>query len=238
MIFFKDKILEYRWFIAIGVIIVLFLAVVIEGYFLCQKGGDTEDILLNCEEKEQEIVPEKYTIDIKGAVKTPGVYEFEEAVTIAAAIEIAGGVKSSGTTSNINLSKKIANEMVLYVYTKKELEQETKPISQEPCICETENITSCLEQNSSTILPSTNVTEEPNKTEAQEPAKEPENQKININKASKEELMKISGIGASKAEKIIEYRKVNGKFTQIEDIMKISGIGSTMFENIKDSITI
>ena len=61
---------------------------------------------------------------------------------------------------------------------------------------------------------------------------------ININTASLDELMTISGIGESKAKNIIEYRSNNGKFNSIEDIKNISGIGESLFNKIKDKITV
>lgn len=62
--------------------------------------------------------------------------------------------------------------------------------------------------------------------------------KININSASKEELMTLSGIGESKATQILSYRESNGRFLKIEDIMKISGIKEGVFSKIKDYITV
>lgn len=62
--------------------------------------------------------------------------------------------------------------------------------------------------------------------------------KVNINTASAEELMTLSGIGEAKAESIIRYREENGSFQSIEDLMKISGIKEGVFEKIKDDITI
>lgn len=60
---------------------------------------------------------------------------------------------------------------------------------------------------------------------------------ININTATKEQLILLPGIGESTAEKIIMYRNEKGIFKRIEDIMKIKGIGSKKFEKMKNYIT-
>lgn len=62
--------------------------------------------------------------------------------------------------------------------------------------------------------------------------------KINLNKATKEELMTLPGVGASRAESIIQYRNENGGFKSIEEIMLISGIKEGLFEKIKDLIKV
>ena len=61
---------------------------------------------------------------------------------------------------------------------------------------------------------------------------------VNLNTATKEELMTLKGIGESKAEDIIRYREKSGGFKKIEDIMKISGIMENGFQKIKDSFTV
>lgn len=65
-----------------------------------------------------------------------------------------------------------------------------------------------------------------------------QNNKVNINIASKEELMTLTGIGEAKADSIIEYRQKHGKFNKIEDIMNISGIKEAAFSKISDDITV
>lgn len=62
--------------------------------------------------------------------------------------------------------------------------------------------------------------------------------KVNLNKATKEELMTLPGVGASRAESIIQYRNENGGFKSIEEIMLISGIKEGLFEKIKDLIKV
>ena len=63
-------------------------------------------------------------------------------------------------------------------------------------------------------------------------------QKININKATSDDLQQISGIGPSLAEKIIDYRNSIGKFSSIEELKNVSGIGDKKFESIKEYITL
>lgn len=61
---------------------------------------------------------------------------------------------------------------------------------------------------------------------------------ININTATQTELETLTGIGASTALKIINYRNENGKFKNIEEIKNVSGIGDAKYEAIKDNICV
>ena len=64
------------------------------------------------------------------------------------------------------------------------------------------------------------------------------NGKVNINTADATGLQQISGIGPSKAQKIIAYREQNGKFKSIEDLTNVSGIGEKTLASIRDQICV
>lgn len=61
---------------------------------------------------------------------------------------------------------------------------------------------------------------------------------ININTADSNTLQKLTGVGPSTAEKIINYRLENGNFKNIEDLKNVSGIGDKTFEKLKNKITV
>ena len=61
---------------------------------------------------------------------------------------------------------------------------------------------------------------------------------ININTATKEELMQLDGVGDAIAGRIVEYREANGPFKAPEDITKVKGIGPATYEKNKDRITV
>lgn len=80
-------------------------------------------------------------------------------------------------------------------------------------------------------------TKEEVEKEKEEPIKEEDNL-ININTATVEELTKITGVGESKANLIINYRETCGEFKSIEEIKNIKGFGDALFTKIKPYITV
>jgi len=58
--------------------------------------------------------------------------------------------------------------------------------------------------------------------------------KVNLNKADKEDLMDIPGLGERLASRILEYRQQNGDFASLEDLKKIKGINDYRYEKLKN----
>ena len=176
----------------------------------------------------------KVNVDVKGAIKKPGVYKVEEGTIINDVINMAGGFNSNAYKNGINLSKKVSDEMVLYVYTKAEIEKNETTLSEENSTIDNNNsckvpdyvICECTEDNKSIIESGANISSDNNSI------------LININTASINELTNLSGIGESKAKAIIEYHEKNGLYTKIDDLLNVSGIGDSLFAKIKNYITI
>lgn len=57
---------------------------------------------------------------------------------------------------------------------------------------------------------------------------------VDVNSASKEELMKIKGIGATLADRIIEGRC----FEKLDDLLKVDGIGAKRLEKFKEQLEV
>lgn len=62
--------------------------------------------------------------------------------------------------------------------------------------------------------------------------------KISINRADRAELLKLPGIGESKADAILEYRQTHGEFSNVEELMNVPGIKEGIFTKLQDYITV
>ena len=161
-------------------------------------------------------VTSKVYVDIKGSVKKPGVYQVSADSIVWDIVNLSGGFTKNAYTKNINLSQKVKDEMVIYVFGKNEMLKMNENVKTDTtCTTNIINYDNCItteKKETNTVL-------------------------VNINTASKEELMNVSGIGASKADSIIAYR-IKTPFSKIEDIMNVSGIGESLFDKIKKYITV
>lgn len=194
--------------------------------------SELENPNVNNDNKDE--VSNDFYVDVKGAVKNPGVYHVDRNAIINDVIKLAGGFNANAYHEGINLSKKISDEMVIIVYTKSEvkkfLENSNKDSTMKICQVPDYSICECINNKQSIVEIGT--------SNSQNNQDNNMGNIVNINTASKEELITLTGVGESKALAIIDYREKNGGFKNIEDIMNVSGIGEKAFEKIKDYITI
>ena len=61
---------------------------------------------------------------------------------------------------------------------------------------------------------------------------------VNLNTATKDELVALPGIGPAKAQAILDYRSKNGAFKSIEELKDVKGIGAKRYEKIKSELTV
>lgn len=239
--YFKTKIIYISAIICLLVIIVC-------GYFIFVSREDSvvaEDSIVKTEESKKTKKKVNIKVDVKGAVKNPGVYELKKGSRVIDAINKAGGLTKEANTSIINLSKVLEDAFVIVVYTDNDLKDVVMdkyvennvacPATiNDACIVDSDLVTN-NNSNSKTTSKTTNSTK---KSSTKTSTSKDTNAIVNINTASLAELQKIPGVGESKAQAIITYREENGGFKSIEEITNVSGIGDSTFEKIKSNITI
>ncbi len=175
---------------------------------------------------QEEVIPEENkdicSIDIKGAVKNPGVYEIECESYVNDVIKLSGGLNKEADTSVINLAKRVTDQMVIIVYTKEEvknsniIETVIKEVEKE-CVCPNIQNDGCINDEIDGSIGDTGL--------------------VNINSADANKLQELPGIGEAKAKAIIKYREEIGEFKTIEDLLNVEGIGNSLYEQIKAYIT-
>ena len=153
------------------------------------------------EEKDESPEQDLITVDVKGAVKSPGIYDLPVGSRVHDAVQKAGGLTEEADSKSLNLAQKVSDEALVYVPTKGE-----EAVSQ---------------QTASGTTASTS-----------------KDKKVNLNKASLEELKQVKGLGGKRAQDIIDHREANGKFKSVDELKKVSGIGAKTIEKLKDYVTV
>ena len=154
-------------------------------------------------------------VHIIGAVPRPGLYELAEGARVQDGIDAAGGMLAEASVETLNLAALLVDGQQLIIPYKDGREVTTA---------------------SGTVdLPSSDQSGLPFPTEP--PTDTFDAGLINLNTATLEELESLPGIGATLAQRILDYRDQNG-FYVIEDIMNVDGIKDAIFEQIKDFITV
>lgn len=206
-----EKIKEFKIiFICTG------LGLLVGGFFLLKPTSQTpvketnlqaevaavsKDSLDEKEEKEDPLEQDLITVDVKGAVKSPGIYDLPVGSRVNDAVQKAGGLTEQADSKSLNLAQKVSDEALVYVPTKGE--------------------ELASQQAGSGTASSTS-----------------KDKKVNLNKASLEELKQVKGLGGKRAQDIIDHREANGKFKSVDELKKVSGIGAKTIEKLKDYVTV
>lgn len=257
----KEKIIHYKWIILVITIVILNLGwnlytnksfsqeVIIkenkedEGINQVQSLSDTQ--VVDQSESEEEVVqsiasfglettaseltanaleevdevPTQVPIYICGEVMQPGVYYVEAHAIVNDVVEMSGGFTRDADSTAINLASPVQpNEKIIIPKQGEQIDKSEDSYENRERV---ETLPSSQSVSQSLAVVSNEI----------------KSGLININTATKEQLMTLNGIGAVKAEAIIVYRQENSGFKSIDEIMQISGIGEKTFEKIKQFIT-
>ena len=206
-----EKIKEYKI-----IVICTGLGLLVGGFFLLKPDSQTpiketnlqaevaavsKDSSTEKEEKEEPVEQDLITVDVKGAVKSPGIYDLPVGSRVNDAVQKAGGLTEEAASKSLNLAQKVSDEALVYVPAKGE------EVASEKTGSGTASSTS-------------------------------KEKKVNINKASLEELKQVKGLGGKRAQDIIDHREANGKFKSVDELKKVSGIGAKTIEKLKDYVTV
>lgn len=146
---------------------------------------------------------ETVVVDVGGAVIEPGVVELDAGSRVADAIEAAGGLAIDADCTTLNQAQLLQDGQKVYVPKEGEIDASGALV---------DSSTQEAGQVATTL--------------------------VNINTATLEELDALPGVGPATAQAIIDDREANGPFASEEDIMRVSGIGEKKYEKLKGSICI
>lgn len=153
------------------------------------------------EEGEPE-VPSEVVVHVDGAVGAPGVYRLEgDSPRVGDAVDRAGGLADDADTTNVNLAAPLADGQKVYV-----------PHAGEQASEQGGGVASAATAGSDV------------------------SGLININTATESELTALPGVGEATARAIVEERERGGPFSSPEDIMRVSGIGEKKYERMQGLI--
>jgi len=219
----------YYVFLAIVFILSLAIGFVARGFFSCN--SEQEEILslkdvkgeskakINTNRENCELF-----VDVSGAVMNPGVVCLQGGAIVNDAIIKADGFNPSAyafkyVAQRINLARILENEEKIYIPFRDDV----------VCRLVEDEQVKYVDSVMKGIQASESIKDVTEKVATQ---KETESDCININSASKEKIMELSGIGEAKATDIIAGRP----YSKLEDLKEVKGIGDKTFENIEPFI--
>lgn len=164
--------------------------------------------------------PESCFVYVCGAVKHPGVFELPEGSRVYEAVALAGGLRKNAYTKGFNQAKQIEDGEMIEVLTVEEQKEAER------------------EQDGGAAQGTAGGKGADKGGAGAEGFGKDADGRIDLNTATAQELMTLSGIGEAKAANIIAYRESSGGFQSIEEIKNVSGIGEGVYARIQDKIIV
>ena len=175
-------------------------------------------------ERSEELTP--WLLYVTGAVRTPGTYTLPAGVRLVHLVEKAGGLNDLADVTAVNLAAVLEDGLHVHVPEKIEPSERSKP--------EGKSLGKSAFPEKGEL-----ATSPPAPSAVRGSAKKTGDRVlIDVNRASKEELISLRGIGPVLAESILEYRRKNGPFRSVEDLLLIRGIGEKRLEALRDFVTV
>lgn len=142
-------------------------------------------------------------VHVDGCVASPGVYELAGPdLRVSDAVEAAGGLLPEADTSQMNLAAGLSDGQKVLVPSR-------------------------AEEGAAAAAPGGGAASQ---TDA--------GSLVNINLATADQLQALSGVGEATARAIVEDREAHGPFSSVEDLMRVSGIGQKKFDKLKGQICV
>ncbi|MBX6396112.1 MAG: ComEA family DNA-binding protein [Alicyclobacillaceae bacterium] len=150
----------------------------------------------------------KIAVDVKGAVRAPGVYHLPVGARVQEAVEAAGGALDSAGLDGINLAAKLEDGSMVVV-PRRPVQDAT---GRGPALSE-QNLSG---ERGANVEDSGDV--------------------VHLNSAKAEDIDRLPGIGRSKAEAIVKFREEHGPFSSVDKLEEVPGIGPKLVERIRNQV--
>ncbi|KRN61951.1 helix-hairpin-helix domain-containing protein [Pediococcus inopinatus] len=171
-------------------------------------------------------------VDVKGAVKHPGIFKVKTSMRVDDAINLAGGMQKTADRKHINLAQRLTDQQVIYVPIRGEIKGAATGT------VDTEVVEEFAGSASSGAANSAGEISDSSTSATSAGGAAAGNGTVNLNSATKEQLQTLTGVGEKKADQIIQYREAHGKFKGVEELKEVQGIGDKTFEALKPQLSV
>ncbi|OFI49192.1 hypothetical protein BG261_03735 [Floricoccus tropicus] len=219
-----EKIKNHKKYIAVFTFLLILLSI-FSFSFLNKNEGETENQSFSKLLSDQE----ENKIDIHTEKSENSISNIEKQENSSIVVDMKGAVNKPGTykvSSNLRVNDvvKLAGGMT------KDADNKSVNLAQK--------ITDEMVIYVASIGENINIVAEPSESINNSEKINASGNKININIADVNQLQTLSGVGAKKAQDIIDYREQNGNFKTIEELQNVNGFGAKSIEKLKENITV